>query len=152
VRGSRRSDARHLESIAQFAQSGDPASLTKQETTLVNHQRTKKLGAPAMAAITTIVHFSLPKENMDELLVIWKKIRDIMLNQPGALEGIFHRTIDEDSAFQFVNVARWESAEALADALRRGNEEGSDLWTLNQELRRLGARVSQNNYVQEVKY
>jgi quinol monooxygenase YgiN len=92
-----------------------------------------------MEPITTIVHFSLPKENMDELLSIWKKIRDIMLKQPGALDGIFHRTIDDDSAFQFVNVARWESAEALANALKRGTQEGSDLWALNQELRRLGA-------------
>ena len=105
-----------------------------------------------MATITTIVHFSLPKENMDELLVVWKQIRDIMLNQPGALDGIFHRTIDDDSAFQFVNVARWESAEALENALKRGNEEGSDLWTLNEKLRRLDVHVSQNNYVEEAKY
>jgi quinol monooxygenase YgiN len=105
-----------------------------------------------MEPITTIVHFSLPKENMDALLAIWKKIRDIMLKQPGALDGVFHRTIDDESAFQFVNVARWESAVALANALKRGAEEGSDLWTLNQDLRRLGAKVSQNNYVQAVKY
>src|SRR5450432_2994172 len=98
-----------------------------------------------MATITTIVLFSLPKEKMDGLLAIWKKIRDIMLKQPGALDGVFHRTIDDESAFQFVNVARWESAEALANALKRGAEEGSDLWALNQELRRLGAKVSQNN-------
>ena len=105
-----------------------------------------------MATITTIVDFSVPNENMDELLVVWKQIRDIMLKQPGALDGIFHRTIDDDALFQFVNVARWESAEALANALKRGDEEGSDLWSLNQKLRRLGARVSQNNYVAEVKY
>lgn len=105
-----------------------------------------------MATITTIVHFSLPKENMDELLVVWKKSRDIMLKQPGALDGVFYRTIDGDSAFQFVNVARWESAEALANALKSGAEEGSELWASIQELRRLGARVSQNNYVQEVQY
>jgi quinol monooxygenase YgiN len=105
-----------------------------------------------MAAITTIVHFSVPKENMKELLATWKKIRDIMLKQPGALDGIFHRTIDDDSPFQFVNVARWESAEALASALKKGEEEGGELWGLNQELRRLGARISQSNYVQEVTY
>jgi hypothetical protein len=105
-----------------------------------------------MATITTIVHFSLPKENMDELLVVWKKSRDIMLKQPGALDGVFYRTIDAESAFQFVNVARWESAEALANALKSGTEEGSDLWASIQELRRLGARVSQNNYVEDVKY
>jgi hypothetical protein len=89
---------------------------------------------------------------MGALLDTWKKIRDIMLKQPGALDGVFHRTIDDESAFQFVNVARWESAEALANALKRGAQEGSDLWALNEELRRLGARVSQNNYVPAVKY
>ncbi len=44
------------------------------------------------------------------------------------------------------------TAEALANALKRGEEEGSDLWALNQELRRLGVEVSQNNYVRAVKY
>lgn len=105
-----------------------------------------------MATITTLVHFSLPKENMNEFLAVWKKSRDILLKQPGALDGIFYRTVDDDSAFQFVNAARWESAEALANALKSVQEEGSDLWALSQEMRRLGARVSQNNYVDEVKY
>ena len=105
-----------------------------------------------MATITTLVHFSLPKDNMNEFLAVWKKSRDIMLKQPGALDGIFYRTVDGDSAFQFVNVVRWESAEALTNALKSVQEEGSDLWALSQEIRRLGARVSQNNYLQEVEY
>jgi len=103
-----------------------------------------------MARITTIVHFSLPKENMDEFLTCWKKI---MLRQPGALDGTFHQSIDDDSPFQFVNVAHWESPEALANALRAVAEEHKDQGTdVVEVMRRLGVRVSQNNYIEEVIY
>jgi hypothetical protein len=73
-----------------------------------------------MATITTLVHFSLPKENMNEFLGVWKKSRDIMLKQPGALDGILYRTVDDDSAFQFVNVARRENPEAVVLCPRAG--------------------------------
>jgi hypothetical protein len=46
-----------------------------------------------MRAITTIVHFSVPKENMDAVLAVWRKIRVIKSSQPGALDGVFHRTL-----------------------------------------------------------
>ena len=106
-----------------------------------------------MARITTIVHFSLPKENMDEFLAHWKKIRDAMLRQPGALDGTFHRSIDDDSPFQFVNVAHWESPEALANALRVTAVELKDQrMGVAEIMRRLGVRMSQNNYTEEVIY
>ena len=101
-----------------------------------------------MARITTIVHFSLPKENMSEFLTHWKKMRDVMLKQPGALDGAFHQSIDDDSPFQFINVAHWESPEALANALRATGQ-AMDVGAVMQ---RLGVRVSQNNYVEEVTY
>ncbi|MGJ7511223.1 antibiotic biosynthesis monooxygenase [Variovorax sp. GT1P44] len=106
-----------------------------------------------MTGITTIVHFSLPKENMNELLTTWRKTRDIMPKQPGALDGVMHLTVDGDSPFQFVNVARWESAEALENARKVAAKErlngGVDVM---EEMRRLGATISQNNYIEEAKY
>ena len=106
-----------------------------------------------MAAITTIVHFSMPKENMTKFLGVWEKTKVIMLKRPGALDGVMHRTIDDDSPFQFVNVARWESSEALASALKVVAKEMKDAGIdFMEEMKRLGARVSQNNYAQEVKY
>ena len=87
-----------------------------------------------MARITTIVHFSLPKEHIDEFLTAWIKIKDFMLGQPGALDGTLHRSIDDDSPFQIVNVAHWTSPETLANALRASGEEfksrGTDLTEL----------------------
>ena len=106
-----------------------------------------------MSSITTIVHFSMPKESMTKFLVLWKKTKDIMLKQPGALDGIMHSSIDDDSPFQFVNVARWDSSDALASALKVAakelKDEGIDFMD---EMKRLGASVSQNNYAQDVRY
>lgn len=107
-----------------------------------------------MSTITTIVHFSMPKENTDEFLTSWRKTQDIMLKQPGAMDGVMHRAIDDSSPFQFVNVAQWESSEALANALRvaggqRKEDEGVDVVA---EMQRLGARISQSNYVVAMKY
>ncbi len=103
--------------------------------------------------ITTIVHFSLPKENADKLLAKWHELQEVMISQPGAIDGIFHRCIDDDSPFQFVNVARWESPEALANALQASAEEqkkrGVDIVEF---MNGLGVKMSQNNYVQEMKY
>ncbi len=106
-----------------------------------------------MTPITTIVHFSVPKANIDKFLMNWHKIEDIMMRQPGILDGVLHRCIDDDSPFQFVNVAHWESPEALANALRisaeEGKKQGVDVIEIMQSL---GVHISQNNYVQEVKY
>jgi hypothetical protein len=106
-----------------------------------------------MPPITTIVHFSMPKENMEEFLGTWEKAKVIMLRQPGALDGVMHSAMDQDSPFQFINVARWESAVDLANALKAVAIElkavGIDFID---EMNRLGARVSQNNYAQEAKY
>jgi heme-degrading monooxygenase HmoA len=106
-----------------------------------------------MANITTVVHFSVPREHIDEHLANWRSIADIMVKQPGAQHGILYRCIDADSPFQFVNVAHWESPEALANGLRATAEErkrqGVDVV---EQMKRLGVRMSQNNYVEEVKY
>lgn len=106
-----------------------------------------------MARITTIVHFSLPKDNMDAFLESWRKIQGVMLKQPGVLEGTLHRTLDADSPFQFVNVAHWESPEALQNALRIARDERkADGEDIGETFQRLGVRASQNNYVEEVAY
>ena len=107
----------------------------------------------APSPITTIVHFSMPQEHVDEFVATWHNIQTIMTEQPGAIDGIMHRCIDEDSPFQLINVARWESPETLANALKATAEEqkkqGVDLTEL---MKRLNIKMSQNNYVVEMKY
>jgi hypothetical protein len=103
-----------------------------------------------VAPITTIVHFEVPADNLETFLSFWKEhIKEEVSKQPGLVDGIFHRRIDRDGQFQFVNVAHWESAEDLAAGLRTASEE---LPEINEVFRRLRVKVSQNNYVEAVRY
>lgn len=102
-----------------------------------------------MAPITTIVHFEIPAENVDRFFAFWQDyIKDNVSIQPGLIDGIFHRGVDPDGPFQFINVARWESAEQLAAGLQATSE---DL-PVAKVFRDLGVKVSQNNYIEAVRY
>ena len=107
-----------------------------------------------MAPITTIVHFEVPAENVDRFFDFWQdSIKDVTGSQPGLIDGIFHRCIDADSPFQFINVAHWRSAEDLEAALAATVEElhhqGVEMLDVFAEL---GVTASQNNFVQAVHY
>lgn len=100
--------------------------------------------------ITTIVHFEMPAENADRFLASWQDhIRDAVGRQPGLIDGIFHRGIDPDGPFQFINVACWDSPQRLAAGLAATGEELPDMASLFAEL---GVTVVQNNYVQAARY
>jgi hypothetical protein len=107
-----------------------------------------------MAPITTIVHFQVPTENVDQFFAFWQdSVKDKVNKQPGIIDGIFYRGIDPDGPFQFINVARWDSAEQLAAGLQATGEElhreGVDMGKVFQDL---GVKVSQNNYVEAAQY
>ncbi len=107
-----------------------------------------------MAPITTIVHFEVPAENVERFFDFWQaSIRDVTGSQPGLIDGIFHRSIDADSPFQFINVAHWQSPEHLEAALAATVEvlhrQGIEMLDVFAEL---GVKASQNNYVQAVHY
>jgi hypothetical protein len=103
----------------------------------------------SMSSITTIVHFTVPPENVDRFFAFWQDhIKASVSKQPGLIEGIFHRCIDPDGSFQFVNVARWASAEQLAAGLRATGEE----LPVGKVFHDLGVKVSQNNYFEAVRY
>ena len=108
-----------------------------------------------MTPITTIVHFQMPAAKAEEFLAFWQtSIKHRVNRQPGLIGGIFHRGIDDGGPFQFINVARWESAAQLEAALPTAakelhQEEGVDMRQVFQDL---GVTVSQNNYVEEVHY
>ena len=107
-----------------------------------------------MAPITTIVHFEIPADNVDRFFAFWQdSVKNKVNKQPGLIDGIFYRGIDPDGPFQFINVARWDSAEQLESGLRATGEElhqeGVEMGKVFQDL---GVKVSQNNYVEAVRY
>jgi pimeloyl-ACP methyl ester carboxylesterase len=68
-----------------------------------------------MGPITAVVHFEVPAENVDRFFAFRQDhIKDAVSKQPGLIDGMFYRGIDPDGPFQFINVARWESAGQLA--------------------------------------
>jgi Antibiotic biosynthesis monooxygenase len=107
-----------------------------------------------MAPITTIVHFEVPTDNVDRFFAFWQdSIQDKVGKQPGLIDGIFHRGIDSDGPFQFINVARWDSAEQLEAALQATREElHQEGVEMGKVFHDLGVKVSQNNYVEAVRY
>jgi heme-degrading monooxygenase HmoA len=103
-----------------------------------------------MGPITTVVHFEVPAENADRFFAFWQDhIKGAVSKQPGLIDGMFYRGIDPDGPFQFINVARWESAEQLASGLKVTGEEMPEIGRVFQEL---GVKVSQNNYVEAKRY
>jgi heme-degrading monooxygenase HmoA len=102
-----------------------------------------------MAPITTIVHFEVPAENVDQFFAFWQDhIKDNVSGQEGLIDGVFHRGIDPDGPFQFINVAHWESAEQLTAGLQAA---AMDL-PIGKVFQDLGVKVSQNNYIEAVRY
>jgi heme-degrading monooxygenase HmoA len=103
-----------------------------------------------MEQITTIVHFEVPAMNAEQFFTYWRDhIRPAVSNQAGLIDGVFHRVVDPQAPYQFINVARWESADALAAGLRAAS---TDLPEMGAVLQELGVRVSQNNYSAAVSY
>ena len=77
-----------------------------------------------MAPITTIVHFEVPTASIDRFLAFWQdSVKDKVNKQPGLIDGVFYRGLDAGGPFQFINLARWESAGQLQAGLQAAAEE-----------------------------
>jgi heme oxygenase (mycobilin-producing) len=63
--------------------------------------------------ITLINVFEVDPEKLDAFIASWRERAEIMRKQPGFRSLRLHRAISPDSRFQVVNVAQWDSAEAL---------------------------------------
>ena len=107
-----------------------------------------------MKPITTIVHFEVPVANMDQALRYWRSdIEPMMKKAPGLIGGVFYRATAPDGPYQFINVAQWQSAEALQAALKGVDEESqAKLAEISATFKRLEVRITQHNYTEEVRY
>jgi heme-degrading monooxygenase HmoA len=71
---------------------------------------------PDTAPVTFINVFEIPLEQLDSFLVNWSERAEFMSKQPGLRSFRLHRALSPDSRFQLVNVAEWDSVEALQAA------------------------------------
>jgi len=75
--------------------------------------------------ITLINVFEIQPENVESFLVGWRERAAIMSKQPGFLSLRLHHAQSPASRFQVVNVAQWESDEALRAATARADFQAS---------------------------
>ena len=70
-----------------------------------------------MGNITVINPFEVPPGREDETLSMWEGFAEYFRKQPGYISTELHKAIDPDARFLFVNIAKWESANAFQSAL-----------------------------------
>ena len=70
----------------------------------------------ATQPVTFVNVFELDPDKVDEFIEVWKGRADVMRRQPGFRSFHLHRALTPDTSYQLVNVAVWDSVEALRAA------------------------------------
>jgi heme oxygenase (mycobilin-producing) len=60
--------------------------------------------------------FEVPGDQAGQFIAAWEQARDYLRSQPGYIDTKLHQSLDPEADFEFVNVARWETAEAFLAA------------------------------------
>lgn len=69
---------------------------------------------PASNSPVTLINvFEVPTEHVDEFIARWRERAALMSTKPGFLNSRLHRALSSQTRFQLVNVAHWESREAM---------------------------------------
>lgn len=66
--------------------------------------------------VTLINAFEVPALDAETFLAAWEKARDYLQSQPGYMDTVLHQAITPEAEFQFVNIARWRTAEEFMAA------------------------------------
>ena len=70
--------------------------------------------------LTLINAFEVPAGEADTFIAAWEKARDYLATQPGYVDTALHQAVGPEAEFQFVNIARWRSAEDFTAAIGSG--------------------------------
>jgi heme-degrading monooxygenase HmoA len=61
--------------------------------------------------VILINSFEVPTPDAGNFIRAWEKARDYLESQPGYVDTVLHQAVTANAEFQFVNVARWRTAE-----------------------------------------
>jgi heme oxygenase (mycobilin-producing) len=67
--------------------------------------------------VVLINAFEVPPGQAGAFIAAWEKTRDFLQSQPGYIETALHQALTPDADFLFVNIARWQTAEAFIAAM-----------------------------------
>lgn len=68
-------------------------------------------------AITLINVFEVPAEQVDRFAAEWRTRARLMAAASGFRDATLHRAVSKEARFQLVNVAHWDSEDAMNAAL-----------------------------------
>lgn len=69
--------------------------------------------------LTLINAFEIPPAgDAERFIAAWEQTRDYLMSQPGYVDTALHQAVTPNADFQFVNIARWQSAEEFLAATR----------------------------------
>lgn len=63
--------------------------------------------------------FEVPQGKLEESIKYWEACRDFLKKEPGYISTKLHQSIKDNSRFELINVAVWESAKAFTEASQR---------------------------------
>jgi heme-degrading monooxygenase HmoA len=69
-------------------------------------------------AVILINAFEVPAEDAENFIAAWEKTRDYLRTQPGYMDTALHQAAAPNAEFQFVNIARWQSADDFMAAMQ----------------------------------
>lgn len=72
---------------------------------------------PATNSPVTLINvFEVPTEHVEVFIAGWRQRAALMSTKPGFVDTRLHRALSPQTRFQLVNVAHWESREAMEAA------------------------------------
>ena len=91
-------------------------------TSCTNEQQTKNKSTMennASEHIILINPFEVPEGKLEESIIYWEACRDFLKKEPGYISTKLHKSIKNDTKFELINVAVWESSKAFMDASKK---------------------------------
>ena len=62
--------------------------------------------------------FEVPEADAETFIAAWQQARDYLATQPGYVDTALHQAVTPGADFQFVNIARWRTAEDFMSAIQ----------------------------------
>ena len=86
--------------------------------------------------VTLINAFSVPAVKEGEFVQWWQDVKEHITKQEGFISGTFHKSLKQDSRFNFINVAIWENETLYGKAYERS------VTPMKEKLRLLGVEMT----------
>ena len=68
--------------------------------------------------VVLINSFEVPGADAERFITAWQQARDYLEAQPGYVDTALHQALTPGADFQFVNIARWRTAEDFMTAIQ----------------------------------